>query len=113
MQPLCSCHEIEGGDGWRGVQGEILYNANEIEPHLALELTERLVRLALSVTNASTEMEVRDRLSPPSRCCLTASFPLCATKMRRGAAAAGGGGGGRKTAAGRERRCHPGQAAQV
>jgi len=27
--------------------GEILYNANEVEPHLALELTERLVRLAL------------------------------------------------------------------
>jgi len=26
--------------------GEVLYNANEVEPHLALELTERLIRLA-------------------------------------------------------------------
>ena len=27
--------------------GEVLYNANEVEPHLALELTERLIRLSL------------------------------------------------------------------
>ena len=35
--------------------GEILYNANEVEPHLALELTERLVRLALAAPANATE----------------------------------------------------------
>ncbi len=32
--------------------GEVLYNANEVEPHLALELTERLIRLSLESTSA-------------------------------------------------------------
>ena len=38
--------------------GEILYNANEVEPHLALELTERLVRLALATPSNATDAEV-------------------------------------------------------
>ena len=29
-------------------RGEMLYNANELEPHLALQITERAIRLALS-----------------------------------------------------------------
>lgn len=39
--------------GRKGVldPGEVLYNANEVEPHLALELTERLIRLALESVN--------------------------------------------------------------
>ena len=35
--------------------GEILYNANEVEPHLALELIERLLRLALASPPNATE----------------------------------------------------------
>lgn len=35
--------------------GEVLYNANEVEPHLALELAERTIRLALSETVPAEE----------------------------------------------------------
>ena len=37
--------------------GEVLYNANEVEPHLALELTERLIRLALESSGADEPAE--------------------------------------------------------
>lgn len=36
------------GNKTEGDRGEILWNNNEVEPHIALELTERAVRLALS-----------------------------------------------------------------
>ena len=37
--------------------GEVLYNANEVEPHLALELTERLIRLALESSSMDESAE--------------------------------------------------------
>lgn len=40
-----------------GVLGETLYNSNEMEPHLALELMERLVRLVLADRLAEDERE--------------------------------------------------------
>ena len=43
----------------------MLYNANEVEPHLALELTERLIRLASSTcTDDDDADEVRSSNRP-------------------------------------------------
>ncbi len=38
----------QSGEKYAGTVGEALYNSNEMEPHLALEIMERLVRLILS-----------------------------------------------------------------
>lgn len=40
-----------------GDKGEVLYNANEIEPHLALQLTELVIRLSHNKTTPAAEEE--------------------------------------------------------
>jgi hypothetical protein len=44
-------------------KGEILYNSNELEPHLAMEIMERIVRLALSdrIQNSQALSEGNDK----------------------------------------------------
>lgn len=42
--------EEDGEDKGLTVEGEVLYNANEVESHVALEICERAVRLSLSST---------------------------------------------------------------
>ena len=52
--------------------GEVLYNANEVEPHLALELTERLIRLSLEsgVSESDEDMEVDENGVKNVLCCV-------------------------------------------
>ena len=44
----------------RGALGEVMYNGNTVEPHLALELIERTVRLARADTIAEEEMKKQE-----------------------------------------------------
>lgn len=85
-------------------QGEILYNSNEVEPHVALEMLERTVRLALSdrlvdpsaagKNEAGYEKdkkdEKKDDKKPPER----PAQPMWNGPKRRDPVAWGGGGGG-------------------
>jgi len=92
------------GDKSAKLQGEVLYNSNEVEPHIALELLERTIRLTLAdrVSNSTLveagdlsgdsayekdrpEKEEEDR--PPAE-------PLWNGPKRRDPLPWGGGGGG-------------------
>jgi hypothetical protein len=85
------------------VRGEVLYNTNEVESHVALEITERVLRLALadqrtdavseeqSAYEKTTEDYQEDEREKQSR---QPVEPMWNGPKRRDPVAWGGGGGG-------------------